>query len=132
MRVDTELADSLASVWGDSGKLQQVLMNLVLNARDSMPDGGDLNIRTVQQNGEVVLEVADTGSGIPEEQIHKIYDPFFTTKGTGKGTGLGLSVTYGIVQEHRGTITVRSEKASGTVFRVALPAAAVGRTRAAS
>ena len=132
VRVATELSDSLASVWGDSGKLQQVLMNLVLNARDSMPDGGNLNIRTVQQNGEVVLEVADTGSGIPEEQIHKIYDPFFTTKGTGKGTGLGLSVTYGIVQEHRGTITVRSEKPRGTVFRVALPAVAAGRTRAAS
>jgi PAS domain S-box-containing protein len=132
VRVGTELSESLAPVWGDPGKLQQVLMNLVLNARDSMPDGGDLNIRTVQQNGEVVVEVADTGAGIPEEQIHKIYDPFFTTKGTGKGTGLGLSVTYGIVQEHRGTITVRSEAASGTVFRVALPAAAAGRTRAAS
>jgi hypothetical protein len=130
--VSTELAESLALVWGDSGKLQQVLMNLVLNARDSMPDGGDLTIRTTQLNGEVVLEVADTGTGIPVEQIHKIYDPFFTTKGTGKGTGLGLSVTYGIVQEHRGTITVRSETDRGTVFRVALPAAARGRERAAS
>jgi two-component system NtrC family sensor kinase len=97
-----------------------------------MPDGGDLTIRTTQLNGEVVLEVADTGTGIPVEQIHKIYDPFFTTKGTGKGTGLGLSVTYGIVQEHRGTITVRSETDRGTVFRVALPAAARGRERAAS
>ena len=132
VRVDLRLAESLAPVWGDSGKLQQVLMNLVLNARDSMHEGGDLSIRTAQQNGEVVLEVADTGSGIPKEQLHKIYDPFFTTKGTGKGTGLGLSVTYGIVQEHRGTITVRSEAGSGTVFRVALPAAAVGRTRVAS
>jgi PAS domain S-box-containing protein len=132
VRVATELAETLAPVWGDTGKLQQVLMNLVLNARDSMPDGGDLNIRTAQQNGEVILEVADTGSGIPREQIHKIYDPFFTTKGTGKGTGLGLSVTYGIVQEHRGTITVRSETGNGTVFRVALPAAAQGRARAAS
>jgi len=132
VRVGTELAESLSPVWGDSGKLQQVLMNLVLNARDSMPDGGDLSIRTAQQNGEVILEVSDTGSGIPQEQIHKIYDPFFTTKGTGKGTGLGLSVTYGIIQEHRGTITVRSEAGSGTVFRVALPAVAVGRARAAS
>ena len=132
VRVGTELAESLSPVWGDSGKLQQVLMNLVLNARDSMPDGGDLSIRTAQQNGEVILEVTDTGSGIPQEQIHKIYDPFFTTKGTGKGTGLGLSVTYGIIQEHRGTITVRSEAGSGTVFRVALPAVAVGRARAAS
>lgn len=132
VRVDLHLGDSLAPVWGDSGKLQQVLMNLVLNARDSMQEGGDLSIRTAQQNGEVVLEVADTGRGIPKEQIHKIYDPFFTTKGTGKGTGLGLSVTYGIVQEHRGTITVRSEAGSGTLFRVALPAVADGRTRVAS
>lgn len=132
VRVGTELGEALPPVWGDSGKLQQVLMNLVLNARDSMPDGGDLNIRTAQQNGEVVVEVTDTGTGIPEEQIHKIYDPFFTTKGTGKGTGLGLSVSYGIVQEHRGTITVRSETGHGTAFRVALPAAAEGRTRAAS
>jgi len=132
VRVGTELADEIAPVWGDTGKLQQVLMNLVLNARDSMPDGGDLNIRTAQQNGEVILEVADTGSGIPKEQINKIYDPFFTTKGTGKGTGLGLSVTYGIVQEHRGTITVRSEPGNGTIFRVVLPVAARGRQRAAS
>jgi len=132
VRVGTELAEVLEPVWGDSGKLQQVLMNLVLNARDSMPDGGDINIRTAQKNGEVILEVADTGSGIPKEQINKIYDPFFTTKGTGKGTGLGLSVTYGIVQEHRGTITVDSETGNGTVFRVALPAAAQGRQRAAS
>jgi PAS domain S-box-containing protein len=131
VQVDTELSESLPRVWGDSGKLQQVLMNLVLNARDSMPNGGDLTIRTARQNGEVVLEVADTGMGIPKEQIHKIYDPFFSTKGTGKGTGLGLSVTYGIVQEHRGTITVRSE-ATGTVFRVALPAVDAGRARAAS
>ena len=132
VRVDLQLGEALAPVWGDSGKLQQVLMNLVLNARDSMQDGGDLSIRTAQQNGEVVLEVADTGRGIPREQIHKIYDPFFTTKGTGKGTGLGLSVTYGIVQEHRGTITVRSEAGSGTLFRVALPAVAEGRKRVAS
>jgi len=131
VRVDTELGESLPLVWGDSGKLQQVLMNLVLNARDSMPNGGDLTIRTARQNGEVVLEVADTGTGIPKEQIHKIYDPFFSTKGTGKGTGLGLSVTYGIVQEHRGTITVRSE-ATGTVFRVALPVVDASRARAAS
>ena len=132
VQVETELSESLPPVWGDSGKLQQVLMNLVLNARDSMPNGGDLSIRTARQNGEVVLEVADTGKGIPKEQINKIYDPFFTTKATGKGTGLGLSVTYGIVQEHRGTITVRSEAGNGTVFRVALPAAEAGRARAAS
>ena len=132
VRVETSLCESPVYVWGDLGKLQQVLMNLVLNARDAMPDGGDLVIRTIQNNGDVVVEVQDSGSGIPKEQIHKIYDPFFTTKDTGKGTGLGLSVSYGIVQEHRGTITVSSEAGSGTLFRVAFPAAADGRARAAS
>jgi hypothetical protein len=132
VRVETALCEAAVYVWGDSGKLQQVLMNLVLNARDAMPDGGDLAIRTIQSNGDVVVEVQDSGSGIPMEQIHKIYDPFFTTKDTGKGTGLGLSVSYGIVQEHRGTITVSSEAGSGTLFRVALPAAVDGRARAAS
>jgi len=132
VRVETTLDAALPSVWGDAGKLQQVLMNLVLNARDSMPSGGDLNISTARQNGEIVLEVTDTGAGIPKDQIHKIYDPFFSTKGTGKGTGLGLSVTYGIIQEHRGTITVRSEAGSGTCFRVALPVAAADRAPRAS
>ncbi|MFQ5744220.1 MAG: ATP-binding protein, partial [Acidobacteriota bacterium] len=130
--VETVLMEPLPPVWGDVGKLQQVLMNLVLNARDSMPKGGELRIRTVQENGAVVLEVADTGEGIAAEDIHKIYDPFYTTKGTGKGTGLGLSVSYGIIQEHRGTITVRSEPGKGTCFRVALPLAAASRARAAS
>ncbi len=132
VRVETVLDETLPQAWGDPGKLQQVLMNLVLNARDSMPSGGNLNIRTARQNGEIVLEVADTGAGIPKDQIHKIYDPFFTTKGTGRGTGLGLSVTYGIIQEHRGTITVRSESGSGTCFRVALPVAAAEQAPRAS
>lgn len=132
VKVDTDLDDHLPAVWGDTGKLQQVLMNLMLNARDSMPDGGELRISTSSRDGEVIIEVADSGTGIPAEAIHKIYDPFFSTKGTGKGTGLGLSVTYGIVQEHRGTITVRSNEGEGTCFRVALPVAPESRARAAS
>jgi hypothetical protein len=131
VRVETHLAETLPPVWGDPGKLQQVLMNLLLNARDSMPNGGDLRIHTDRHNGEVVVEVADTGAGIAAEEINKIYDPFFTTKGTGQGTGLGLSVTYGIIQEHRGTITVRSEPGSGTCFRVALPLAEASRSMVA-
>jgi PAS domain S-box-containing protein len=132
VRVETDLAETLPPVWGDPGKLQQVLMNLVLNARDSMPNGGDLRIHTARHNGEVVVEVADTGAGIAAEEINKIYDPFFTTKGTSKGTGLGLSVSYGIIQEHRGTITVRSEPGNGTCFRVALPLAEASRSMVAS
>ncbi len=130
--VATDLAETLPPVWGDPGKLQQVFMNLVLNARDSMPGGGDLRIHTARHNGEVVVEVSDTGAGIAAEEINKIYDPFYTTKGTAKGTGLGLSVTYGIIQEHRGTITVRSEPGNGTCFRVALPLAEASRSMAVS
>jgi len=123
IEVKTEL-DENVPVLGDPIKLQQVLMNLLLNARDAMPQGGSLNISTVRQNGNAVLQVSDTGTGIDAEAIDKVYDPFFTTKGIGKGTGLGLSVTYGIIQEHRGSITVDSVPGEGTVFRISLPAAA--------
>jgi signal transduction histidine kinase len=111
-------------VHGDPIKLQQVLMNLLLNARDAMPQGGAVSISTIRQNGSAILQVRDNGAGIDAETIDKVYDPFFTTKGIGKGTGLGLSVSYGIIQEHRGSITVDSTPGEGTVFRISLPAAA--------
>ena len=87
---------------GSANKLQQVFLNLFLNARDAMPSGGMLEVRTSGHNGSVEIEVLDTGNGIPREYIHKIFDPFFTTKSSGRGTGLGLSVTYGIIKEHAG------------------------------
>lgn len=130
--VTTELADDVRSVTGDPVKLQQVLMNLLLNARDAMPSGGSLKISTLQLNGDTCMQVRDTGVGIADTHIDKVYDPFFTTKGVGKGTGLGLSVSYGIIQEHRGTITVDSEPGEGTTFRVSLPANAAGTVRAAA
>jgi two-component system, NtrC family, sensor kinase len=106
-------------------KLQQVFLNLFLNARDAMPRGGWLSLTTsVRPDGTAVIEVADTGSGIPADQLSRIYDPFFTTKDIGKGTGLGLSITYGIVQEHGGTITCESIVGQGTRFTIALPLAA--------
>ncbi len=120
--VHTQLAEDIKPVFGDPIKLQQVLMNLVLNARDAMPTGGELTISTIQQNGDAVMQVLDTGTGIARDNLDKVYDPFFTTKGVGKGTGLGLSVSYGIIQEHRGTMTVESELDRGTRFRIALPA----------
>jgi signal transduction histidine kinase len=101
-----------------------VLMNLLLNARDAMPQGGALNISTIRHNGTAILQVSDNGTGIDADTIDKVYDPFFTTKGIGKGTGLGLSVSYGIIQEHHGSITVDSLPGEGTVFRISLPAAA--------
>ena len=117
-----QLSASLPPVRGSANKLQQVFLNLFLNARDAMPAGGMLEVRTAAHNGSVEVEVADTGSGIPREHIHRIFDPFFTTKSNGRGTGLGLSVSYGIIKEHAGKIDVRSTPGKGTSFHVEFPA----------
>lgn len=111
-------------VYGNAGKLQQVFTNLLLNARDAIPDGGRIKVSTsTADDGSVVAEIADTGIGIAPENVAKIYDPFYTTKGVGQGTGLGLAVSYGIVQEHAGRISVDSTPGHGTTFRITLPAA---------
>ena len=111
-------------VYGNAGKLQQVFTNLLLNARDAIPDGGRIKVSTsMGDDGFVIAEIADTGIGIAPENVAKIYDPFYTTKGVGQGTGLGLAVTYGIVQEHAGRISVDSTPGHGTTFRITLPAA---------
>jgi len=117
-----QLGDSLPPVRGSANKLQQVFLNLFLNARDAMPAGGMLEVRTATHNGSVEIEIADTGAGIPREHIHRIFDPFFTTKSNGRGTGLGLSVSYGIIKEHAGKIDVRSTPGKGTSFHVEFPA----------
>jgi len=118
-------------IFANGGKLQQVFTNLILNARDAMFDGGQITLETdVNEENEVSIEVSDTGEGISPENLNKIFDPFFTTKGVGNGTGLGLAVSYGIVQEHAGTIEVRSENGSGTTFRLLFPAANKHRQRA--
>ncbi|MFO1078513.1 MAG: ATP-binding protein [Planctomycetota bacterium] len=109
----------------DANQLQQVFLNLLINAAEAMPDGGKVAIRVRSEPTEsVVVEVEDTGVGIPEAFLSKIFDPFFTSKPTGKGTGLGLSVSYGILHRHGGTITVRSVEGKGTIFTVVLPVAA--------
>jgi two-component system NtrC family sensor kinase len=118
-------------VRGNSGKLQQVFLNLFINARDAMPAGGSLTVRTWAENGFAHVEVADTGQGIPQEHLARIYDPFFTTKSSRKGTGLGLSITYGIVQEHKGIIEVDSAIGRGTRFRLEFPAVAAHSVTAA-
>jgi len=127
IQVRKELATSIPAVQGVEHKLQQVFLNLFLNARDAMPKGGWLTIVTRAERGVAVIEVADTGSGIPAEQLSRIYDPFFTTKAIGKGTGLGLSITYGIVQEHGGTISCDSQVGQGTRFSIRVPLAEAGR-----
>jgi two-component system, NtrC family, sensor kinase len=125
IKVRRELADRLPLVRGNENRLQQVFFNLVLNARDAMPRGGWLTLRTRAEDGGLVAEICDTGEGIRREDIKRIYDPFFTTKGIGRGTGLGLAVSYGIVQEHGGAISVDSAPGKGTTFTVTLPAVAL-------
>jgi two-component system NtrC family sensor kinase len=123
IQVVKELCESLPPVHGSANKLQQVFLNLFLNARDAMPGGGMLEVRTAAHNGSVEIEIADTGGGIAREDINRIFDPFFTTKANGRGTGLGLSVSYGIIKEHAGKIDVRSTPGKGTSFHVEFPAA---------
>jgi two-component system NtrC family sensor kinase len=121
IRVDPKYDNSLPPVYGNAGKLQQVFINLFLNAKDAMPSGGELAINTAMAESMVVVDISDTGTGISEENIKRIFDPFFTTKNIGRGTGLGLAVTYGIIQEHGGRIFVDSDSGKGTHFRVKLP-----------
>src|SRR5439155_11110674 len=120
--VRKELSSSSPQIYGNPGKLQQVFLNLFINAKDAMPNGGELIIKTSTHDSAFQVEVIDTGIGIPDDQIKKIYDPFFTTKELGRGTGLGLSVTYGIIQEHSGKISVDSKPGEGTRFVLELPA----------
>jgi len=107
----------LPPIWGDANALQQVVMNLVTNARDAVKDGGEISVETsatTEPAGGVRLVVRDTGPGIPPEVLPKIFDPFFTTKA--EGTGLGLSISYGIVRDHEGTVDVQSRPGEGTTF----------------
>ena len=119
--VKLDLDPVLPSTLANGGKLQQVFMNLFLNAKDAMPEGGQLRVRTHCKDFQLVVKIEDTGSGISDEDIKRIYDPFFTTKELGKGTGLGLSVCYGIIQEHSGRISVKSRPGLGSAFQVQLP-----------
>jgi two-component system NtrC family sensor kinase len=118
-----DLAADLPRVDADKNQLQQVLVNLSLNACEAMPNGGTLSISTLAQDGKVLVKLTDTGCGIKKEHLGRIFDPFFSTKPVGKGTGLGLSVSYGIIQQHGGAIEVESEEGKGSTFTVVLPAA---------
>jgi signal transduction histidine kinase len=133
--IERNYGENLPPVMGDKEKLKQVFVNLLNNAYDAIESDGAISITTRfnEHNNEVIMSVADTGTGIPSENIEKIFDPFFTTKGVGKGTGLGLSVTFGIIKEHGGTIEVQSPSQlakerdgvdkPGTVFILHLPVA---------
>lgn len=137
VKTNLKLGDALPAINGDSIQLEQMITNLVVNAVDAMPGGGEISVRTtlvdlsrgasyvhplLAPGRYVVLSVTDTGTGIPEKIIGRIFDPFFTTKGPGKGTGLGLAMVYGIVKGHKGEIRVQSRVGVGTTFEVFIPA----------
>lgn len=133
INVVREYAENLSKIEGNAGKLQQVFTNLVINARDAMVSGGTITLVTgFAAEDEIFIKVSDTGEGISAEDLPKIYDPFFTTKGVGTGTGLGLAVSYGIVQEHAGSIEVESAVGEGTTFRLVFPVAHKQKIRAVS
>ena len=123
IHVETDLPQDLPEIHGDRKSLQQVFLNLFINAIQAMLDGGSLTLRAyATQDGQwLKVEVKDTGIGIDPGDLPRIFDPFYTTKQVGRGTGLGLSVTYGIVEKHGGHIEVESQKGQGSTFTVVLP-----------
>ncbi|HUU49348.1 MAG TPA: ATP-binding protein [Nitrospinota bacterium] len=121
VKVVEEFSSDLPKVMVSSQQMHQVLLNLILNAQDAMPEGGEIRIQTGEDNGVVHIDISDTGLGIPEEIRDKIFEPFFSTKKREKGTGLGLSVSYGIIKAHNGDILVKSKEREGTTFTIKLP-----------
>ncbi|MBW2618998.1 MAG: PAS domain-containing sensor histidine kinase, partial [Deltaproteobacteria bacterium] len=129
---ETDLAPELPTIWADVNRLEQVFVNLVINARDAIEQrraqaagqfDGRIEVRSFVENGQVVVTVKDNGAGIASQDKDRILEPFFTTKEVGHGTGLGLSISYGIVADYKGSIEVDSQLDQGTTFRLAFPAA---------
>jgi signal transduction histidine kinase len=123
VRLLTDIRDGLPTMMIDKDQIKQMLVNLVGNGIDAIPKGGAVTARAYLKLGDatVAIEVADNGVGIPEENVSKLFTPFFTTKEMGKGTGLGLAIAYGIVKMHSGDISAQSEEGKGTTFTVCLP-----------
>jgi signal transduction histidine kinase len=121
VEVKTELAKQELPVLGSAGQLEQVLVNLVVNAQEAMPQGGVLMVRTTLRDDMIQLQVSDTGRGMDEEEMNRLFKPFYSGKG-GKGLGLGLWISYNIIEAHGGHIEVVSEVDQGTTFTVSLPA----------
>jgi two-component system NtrC family sensor kinase len=117
------LAADLPDIFADADQLQQVVLNIFLNARDAMPDGGELNVSTRRIDNEIAIEISDTGEGVDPKSAKQVFDPFFTTKAAGKGTGLGLAVCYGIVTAHGGRLELVQNGGRGATFIVTLPVA---------
>lgn len=122
VKIVKQFAPDLPTLQADPAQLIQVFVNLLNNAADAMPEGGTITLTTRLEDGRgVQIEIADTGRGIPEENLSKLFTPFFTTKPVGKGTGLGLSIAYGVIKMHRGQIGVKSRVGQGTTFQITLP-----------
>ena len=121
IRLNLDFAQDLPAINGHRQNLQQVFLNLLINAEEAMPDGGELTIKGILQDDFVRIDIGDTGMGIAEKDLLHIFDPFFTTKAVGRGTGLGLSVSFGIIEKHNGSIKVTSKPGKGSVFSVFLP-----------
>src|SRR5688572_6352562 len=121
INIELAIADDLPLIHADSGQLQQAVIALATNAIDAMPDGGTLTFRAFAENRRLAIEIEDTGVGIPTEDLPKVFEPFFTTKEVGKGTGLGLAVCYGIITDHGGRLSVRSNVGKGSTFTIFLP-----------
>jgi len=113
--------DSINPIGAHGERLQQVFINIILNAIDAMPDGGTLIIELSKKEDQAVIKIQDTGTGIKTQHLPNIFDPFFTTKGIGKGTGLGLSISYAIIKEHEGRISVESKVNKGSTFKIYIP-----------
>jgi signal transduction histidine kinase len=125
VKLDMKLDPNAPPIMGNAAELQQVLLNLAINAQQAMPGGGRVRMSTGRDaDGFATISVADDGPGIPKDAQEKIFEPFFTTKAPGEGTGLGLSIVFGIVRDHQGTVSVKSKQGKGTIFTIRLPAAA--------
>jgi two-component system NtrC family sensor kinase len=122
IQVEKEVPTEMPLVSGDRKSLQQVFLNLFINAIQVMPDGGSLKIKVHTEDGHwLKIDIGDTGAGIEPKHLPHIFDPFYTTKEVGRGTGLGLSVTYGIIEKHGGHIEAHSQKDQGTTFTITMP-----------
>ncbi|HEY0658883.1 MAG TPA: ATP-binding protein, partial [Pyrinomonadaceae bacterium] len=121
LELKKDFDNELPKIYADSDQMQQVFLNLLLNARDAMPNGGAISVKTFKKENEIIIELKDSGVGIENSDRKKIFDPFFTTKSAGKGTGLGLAVCYGIITAHNGKIEVCSKEDSGSSFVISLP-----------
>jgi two-component system NtrC family sensor kinase len=121
IRVVSELDHKIPEVMASTNQMRQVMLNMFKNAKEAMPNGGTLTVRTAKEDQKVSVHIQDTGVGIPEEIRNKIFEAFFTTKQKVKGVGLGLSVCYGIIKDHGGDIKVESQEGKGTTFAISLP-----------